>query len=63
MPAALQAFGEAVTLDPQLEQAWVMMIRIHAAMGDDASARQTADRAITRNPESIELNLLRADLN
>jgi predicted CXXCH cytochrome family protein len=63
MPAALQAFGEAVTLDPQLEQAWVMMIRIHAAMGNDAAARQTADRAIARNPDSIELNLLRADLN
>ncbi len=63
MGAALQAFGEAVTLDPQLEQAWVMMIRIHAAMGDAGAARQTADRAIARNPESIELNLMRADLN
>jgi hypothetical protein len=32
-------------------------------MGNDAAARQTADRAIARNPDSIELNLLRADLN
>ena len=62
MEAALQAFGEAATLDPQLEQAWVMMIRIHSAMGDMDSARETADRALEFNPDSIELSLRRADL-
>jgi len=62
MDAALQAFGEAVSLDPQLEQAWVMMIRIHDAMGNRDAARDVADRAIEINPDSIELNLLRADL-
>ena len=34
MTYALGAFGEAVTLDPQLERAWIMMIRIHVALGD-----------------------------
>lgn len=62
MDRALQAFGEATTMDPQLEQAWVMMIRIHAALGDRQSARETADRAVAANPDSVDLNLLRSDL-
>jgi predicted CXXCH cytochrome family protein len=62
METALQAFSEAVTLDPQLEQAWIMMIRIHAAMGNREAARETADRAVEINPDSIELNLMRSDL-
>jgi predicted CXXCH cytochrome family protein len=62
MEAALQAFGEAVTLDPQLEQAWIMMIRIHDAMGNRDAALATADRAIEINPDSVELYLIRADL-
>ncbi len=61
--SALQAFGEAVTLDPQLEQAWVMQVRIHAALGNLAAARATADAAIEANPESIALYLLRSELN
>ena len=62
METALQAFSEAVTLDPQLEQAWIMMIRIHVAMGNKEAARETADRAVEVNPDSIELNLMRSDL-
>jgi predicted CXXCH cytochrome family protein len=62
MDAALQAFGEAVELDPQLERAWIMMIRIHAAMGNRTAALETADRAIAVNPNSVELKLLRSDL-
>jgi len=34
MGSALQAFGEAVSQDPQLIPAWVMIVRIHAAMGN-----------------------------
>lgn len=63
MDAALMAFGEATELDPQLTQAWVMMIRIHSALGNQAAARATADRALEINPDSVELNLLRSDLN
>ncbi len=62
MDSALGAFGEAVALDPQLEQAWIMMIRIHSALGNRQAAIDTADRAIAANPESIPLSLLRADL-
>jgi hypothetical protein len=59
---AVRAFEEAVALDPQLVQAWTMIIRIHAALGDRDSAISAADRAIAANPESVELNLLRADI-
>ncbi len=62
MDQALQAFGEAAAMDPQLEQAWVMMIRIHAALGNQQEARETADQALEVNPDSIDLNLLRSDL-
>ncbi|WP_120633509.1 multiheme c-type cytochrome [Ruegeria sp. EL01] len=63
MDAALRAFGEATELDPQLTQAWIMMGRIHHAMGNNAAARATVDRAIEINPNSVELNLMRSDLN
>ena len=59
---ALQAFGEAVELDPQLVQAWIMIIRIQSALGDNRAALKTADRALEVNPDSVELNLIRADL-
>lgn len=62
MDAALKAFGEATELDPQLVQAWVMMIRIHAATGNAKAALATADRAIAANPDNVDLYLLRADL-
>ena len=62
MDMALQAFGEAVELDPQLVQAWIMIIRIQSALGDNRAALKTADRALEVNPDSVELNLIRADL-
>ncbi len=62
MDNALRAFGEAVTLDPQLEQGWVMMIRIHEALGDREAARATADEAVEVNPDSITLSLIRSEL-
>ncbi|MEO9780534.1 MAG: multiheme c-type cytochrome [Sedimentitalea sp.] len=62
MPAALGAFGEAVEMDPQLVQAWTMMVRIHAALGDRDAALETVDRAIAANPDDVSLGLMRADL-
>jgi hypothetical protein len=33
LPAAEQAFGEAVTMDPQRADAWMMVVRLHRAGG------------------------------
>ena len=62
MDVALNAFGEAVELDPQLTQAWVMMVRIHDALGDRQAAIKTVLDALAKNPEDVQLNLMRADI-
>ncbi len=60
--AALSAFEEVVTQDPQYVAAWTMMVRIHAALGDRNSALKVVNSAIEANPSDISLPLLRADL-
>ncbi len=50
--AAEQAFREAVRQDPQLVQAWRMIVRIRAAIGDRAGAREAIDAALRLNPNS-----------
>lgn len=62
MNAALSAFGEAVEMDPQLVAAWTMIARIHDALGDRQSARDTISAAIIANPDDISLSLMQADL-
>ncbi|TLP57652.1 hypothetical protein FEE96_19965 [Parasedimentitalea maritima] len=62
MDVALNAFGEAVEMDPQLTQAWVMMIRIHDALGDRQAAIETVHNALEKNPNDVQLNLMRADI-
>jgi tetratricopeptide (TPR) repeat protein len=62
MDVALSAFGEAVAMDPQMVQAWVMMIRIHTALGNMDAAIETADAAIAANPDNIDLSLMRAEI-
>ncbi len=62
MKAALSAFGDAVEMDPQLVQAWTMMVRIHAALGDRQAALDTVAAAIKANPDDISLSLMQADL-
>jgi predicted CXXCH cytochrome family protein len=63
MDVALSAFGEAVELDPQLVQAWSMMVRIHAALGNKEAALETVNAAILANPQDIDLNLMKAELS
>ncbi|WP_424968240.1 multiheme c-type cytochrome [Dinoroseobacter sp. S375] len=62
MQAALMAFTEAVTMDPQLEQGWTMIVRIHAALGNADAARAAAEDAIAANPDSVPLKVLRGEL-
>ncbi|MGR3678432.1 MAG: multiheme c-type cytochrome [Paracoccaceae bacterium] len=60
--AAVSAFRETVDLDPQMIQAWTMIARIHAALGNRPAALETLDAAMAANPDDITLPLLRADL-
>jgi hypothetical protein len=56
------AFREAVTLDPQLIDAWSMIVRIRAAAGDGAGAWQALDEALAINPDTPALDALRGQL-
>ncbi|MEP3049004.1 MAG: multiheme c-type cytochrome [Roseibium sp.] len=49
--AAIRAFQEATTQDPQLVQAWIMQVRIHMALRDLAAAEFTLQKALRTNPE------------
>jgi predicted CXXCH cytochrome family protein len=59
---ALQAFGEAVTLDPQQEAAWSMIVRLNAALGDTAAAAGAHAAAMAANPNSMELTQIGLEL-
>ncbi|MFV0300738.1 MAG: HEAT repeat domain-containing protein, partial [Paracoccus sp. (in: a-proteobacteria)] len=62
LPAAAGAFAEATRLDPQLADAWLMRVRIAMAMGDEAGAQTLLAGAIARNPDNLDMQLLRRDL-
>jgi predicted CXXCH cytochrome family protein len=61
-PLAEAAFREAVELDPQLVDAWIMIARIRDAFGDTAGARDALDDALANNPGQPDLVALRASL-
>ena len=52
---AERAFGEAVRMDPQLVDAWVMIARLRAAQGDGAGAEDALRKGLMFNPESVLL--------
>ena len=56
------AFGEAASLDPQLVDAWVMVVRIRAATGDVPGARVAVAEGLAANPDNPLLLGLRAEL-
>ena len=58
LPAAKQAFSEAVNMDPQLVQAWRMLALIQAAQGDNEGSRATLQQALTHNPDNEILSVL-----
>ena len=59
---AAAAFREAVLLDPQRVEAWVMLTRIAAATEGPAAARRILDEALGINPGDPELTGLLEDL-
>jgi hypothetical protein len=63
-PAAMQAFGEVVKLDPQRIDAWAMLVRIGAALGHgERSLRETLARGLAANPNNPVLLGLLEELN
>jgi len=62
LPAAAGAFREAVRLDPQRAEAWVMMARIAAASDGAQAAAAVLDEALAANPDDPTLQGLRAEL-
>lgn len=50
IPAALAAFQEATEMDPQLVEAWSMLVRIQVATGDMDGARNAVRAALIKNP-------------
>lgn len=58
LAAAKAAFSEAVALDPQLVEAWGLLVRIHLAENDLAEAERTLQRALSlvlNDPELLDL--------
>ncbi|SFB70837.1 multiheme c-type cytochrome [Tropicimonas isoalkanivorans] len=51
LPGALEAFREAVRMDPHLAAAWSMLVRLQSASGEEDLARETLDEALTKLPE------------
>ncbi len=57
-----RAFAEAVSLDPQLVDAWIMRARIRQASSDTVAARAVLDEALAVNPGQPELLEMRREL-
>lgn len=60
LPAAEQAFRKTVEMDPQLVQAWSMIVRLLDAQGNRDGAKAALDDALKANPEDIGLNQLKS---
>jgi predicted CXXCH cytochrome family protein len=60
--AAEAAFREAVRLDPQRVEAWAMIIRILAAVGNETGALRASEDAIAANPTNETLLMLKKQL-
>ena len=61
-PAAAAAFREATRLDPQSPDAWVMLVRIAAAVEGPEAARRVLSEALGRIPDDPTLRSFEADL-
>lgn len=61
--AAERAFREAVRQDPQLVEAWRMIVRIRAALGDRKGTAEAIEEALSSNPGSSLIQSLRKEMN
>lgn len=59
---AIMAFREATRLDPQRVDAWVMQVRIAAALGNVEAAREAVTRGLAANPSDPTLMQFRRQL-
>jgi hypothetical protein len=62
LPGALQAFREAALLDPQLVQAWRMIITLEVADGNLPGAKKALIEALGHNPNSALLESISRQL-
>jgi tetratricopeptide (TPR) repeat protein len=60
--AAEAAFRQATDLDPQLDQAWVMLARLRAALGDVPGSESYLAEGLARAPASTGLMFERGNL-
>jgi predicted CXXCH cytochrome family protein len=59
---ASQAFAEAVSLDPQLVQGWIMQARIAAALEDRQGAARAISQGLAANPGDASLTAMAREL-
>lgn len=62
IPAAVSAFREVVALDPQQVNAWVMLVRLEAAVNGNPAARRVLDEALRAVPDDPGLQQLSRQL-
>lgn len=60
-PAAIGAFREAVTLDPQRIEAWSMLVRLEAGLNGPEAGQEVLDEALGHNPGDAGLEALRGE--
>jgi hypothetical protein len=62
LPAAEGAFREVTRMDPQRAEAWVMLVRIAAAVRGPEAAREVLSEALARLPDEPALRSLEVEL-
>ncbi len=62
LQGALQAFREAARLDPQLVQAWRMIVIIQIADGNRTGAKKSLEEALKHNPNNTLLESISRQL-
>ena len=56
-----RAFTEAVKMDPQRVEAWVMIARLRRAQGDVAGATKALRDGLAANPNDVNLKKILKD--